>query len=207
MKFCHFKNTFIVAAFFAGLSLVSCGSTQKVIGSEVSPVYVTNSKKYYLIEPSKIERNIDSYIALKCKFGENEFTCLSMLQMNEKSVYLCLLSDFGTTLGELSYDGKKVDLECALLPKRMKGEFIVADLQFAFYRLDEISKTLNKIGLTVSASMDFATVDNLSVKEVRSIMKGNKCIERITKTNKSVLIENLLRGYSYELVNADEAGV
>ena len=192
--------------------MISCGSTPKVAGSDVSPVYVTNSKKYYLIEPSKIEKEIDSYLALKGKFGVNEFTCLSMLQMNDKGVETfalakIALSDFGTTLGELSYDGKKVDLECALLPKRMKGEYIVADLQFAFYRLDEISKTLSKIGLSVNATMDFATADNLSVKEVRSIMKGNKCIERITKTDKYVLIENLLRGYSYELVNADEAGV
>ena len=207
MNFCHFKYSIVLAACISGLSVISCGSTPKVAGSDVSPVYVTNSKKYYLIEPSKIEKEIDSYLALKGKFGVNEFTCLSMLQMNDKGVYLCLLSDFGTTLGELSYDGKKVDLECALLPKRMKGEYIVADLQFAFYRLDEISKTLSKIGLSVNATMDFATADNLSVKEVRSIMKGNKCIERITKTDKYVLIENLLRGYSYELVNADEAGV
>ena len=98
MKFCHFKYTIVLAACISGLSVISCGSTPKVAGSDVSPVYVTNSKKYYLIEPSKIEKEIDSYLALKGKFGVNEFTCLSMLQMNDKGVYLCLLSDFGTTL-------------------------------------------------------------------------------------------------------------
>lgn len=209
MNFCHFKWIAVGAAFIFSFSLFSCSSTSKVAGSCVAPVYVTNTKKYYLMEPSKIEKNVDSYLFLKGKFGSNEFGLLSMLQMDTKSVYLCLLSDFGNTLGELFFDGKKVDLDCALLPEKLKGEYIVADLQFAFYKSEEVSKILSEIGLSLEIQFDSEEVDGKALqdgseKEVRRIMHGKKCIEKITKSSKSVLIENLLRGYSYELVNSFE---
>ncbi len=187
-----FKSFAILFAFSA--IFTSCMSSPKIPGSKISPVYVTNSKKYYLISPQNLDSVIDSQVLLEGEFGENSFNFLSYVQADKEQISLSIFTDFGNLLGELIFDGYSVVLDSSIFPKNLKPEYIVADLQFAFYNFDAVKSSLKKINL------DFQKTD----ENTRVIKDGSKIIEKITKEQNVTTIQNFLRGYKYILTEATE---
>lgn len=178
-------------------SILSCASTKKVPGSKISPVYITNSKKFYLISPEAIQKILDSQIMLDGSFGNKTFTLLSYVQADDSGIFISLFNDFGTGMGNLSYDGKQVSFESAVFPKKLKAEYVLADLQFAYYKPEAIQKTLSQIKMTLEVSES-------DEKEIRLVKNGNQIIEEIVRESNVVTITNKLRGYQYILTEADE---
>ena len=88
-------------------SIFGCASTKQIENSTVAPVYITNTKKFYLMSPAEIENKIDALQLLNGKFGENEFVMQALLQADEKGIFLSLFNDFGVGMGNLTYDGSK----------------------------------------------------------------------------------------------------
>lgn len=185
------------------LILASCASTKQAENSTVSPVYITNTKKFYLLSPAYIQGRVDAQQLLTGKFGENEFSMLSYLQMDEKGIYLSLFNDFGVGMGNLTYDGISADFDSPVFPKNLKAEYIVADLQFAYYSVDAINETLETIGMYID-------VIKTQKGEIRTIysnsilpMMTSQTIEVIVKNGSEINIENILRGYEYNLKEAE----
>lgn len=199
MKFCHFRTVGFLISLCAGcLFLFSCASTTKTAGAEISPVYITNSKKFFLLPPERIERNIDSLQLIVGSFGSSEFAMQVYLQADAAGFSLFLLNDFGTNMGTLSYDGMRVRFDSSLFPKGLKAEYIAADLQFAYYRPEAISDALSEIGLRFDVLVDSDGT------EVRRIMDKEKCIEEIRRGAGTTVITNFLRDYRYHLQEAEE---
>lgn len=180
-----------------------CASTRQIENSNFSPVYITNTKKFYLLSPSEIEKNIDAQQLLTGKFGENEFSMLAYLQMDKKGIFLSLFNDFGVGMGNLVYDGFTAQFDSPVFPKSLKAEYIVADLQFAYYSVDSINETLQTIGM-------YMEIEKNLDGEVRTIysnsilpMMNSKTIEVISKNGSEIKIQNLLRGYEYNLKEAE----
>ena len=46
-------------AVFVLFSIFGCASTKQIENSTVAPVYITNTKKFYLMSPAEIENKID----------------------------------------------------------------------------------------------------------------------------------------------------
>lgn len=181
----------------------ACASTRQMENSTVSPVYITNTKKFYLLSPSEIEKNIDAQQLLTGKFGENEFSMLAYLQTDKKSIFLSLFNDFGVGMGNLTYDGISAEFDSPVFPKTLKAEYIVADLQFAYYPVASIDETLKTIGM-------YMDVQKSEGGEIRTIysnsilpMMTSKTIEIITKSSSEIRIQNLLREYEYNLKEAE----
>ena len=104
-------------------------------------------------------------------------------------------------MGNLSYDGKSVFLDSAVFPKNAKAEYILADLQFAYYSAESLSSALKNAGLILLTEMH----ESAGIKkEVRKIMDGKKCVAEIEISEKSVIFRNFLRKYSYKLEEVTE---
>lgn len=198
MEFCQSRRIAkSLLAFFLSAFFFSCASTKKTDGAEISPVYITNSKKFYLLPPENAERDTDSLWLLNGAFQENRFTVQVYARISGAGIFLSLLNEFGTGMGELVYDGRTVAFDSAVFPKTVRPEYIAADLQFAYYKAEPLAEALRQIGL------DFA-VSSEDGAEIRRILDGKKCVEEIVRTDGAVKITNRLRGYEYDCQEAAE---
>lgn len=204
MNKCHFSAVCLCFIVFLSLCVTGCTSTKIITESNISPIYITNVKKFYLLPPSDIENDVDAQQLLIANFNGNTFQMLSYLKADKKGIYLSLFNDFGTGMGNLSYDGIDVHFDSAIFPENLKAEYILADLQFAYYSVDAINETLKTIGM-------YMEVEKNKGGEVRTIfsnsilpMMNSRTIEVIKKDKACTLIQNMLRGYEYFLQEAEE---
>lgn len=185
--------------FLTGLCIimsVSC-ATMKA-GSMKYPVYVTNTAVVDLLSPEYMEGSLDALDLLQGKFAQNAFTVQAYMQADSNGIFITLLNDFGTDMGNLSYTGEKLAFDSAVFPQALKPQYIVADIQFAYYKADDVQTRL------AGAGLGFTCEKRDDGTEVRRITDGSKVIEEITKTSGSVRIVNSLRGYEYDLTEAQQ---
>lgn len=200
MKKCRgkfFPAVNIICSVLFLLLFFSCASVRAGAGSDIQPVYITNSKKFYLLAPENIEQPAECFQLLTGSFGEHSFVLQAFLQADENGIFLSLLNDFGTGMGNLVYDGTRISFDSAVFPKSVKAEYIAADLQFAYYKPSALKKSLAELNLDFVISKEDGA-------EIRRIMSGKKCIMQISKSGGTVDIENFLRGYRYNLKEASD---
>lgn len=180
--------------------MVSCSSS-KVTGADegksLAPVYVTNSKSIQLLAPECMDGAIDNVQLLNGSFGKQNFSLISYFQADSNGIFIALLNDFGTDMGSASYDGKSVVFESPVFPKNMKAEYIIADIQNAYYKSECLKDNYSKSGL----SFEEEKTENCTKRYVKN---GKNVIEEITISEKSIRIVNNLRGYEYNLIEGEE---
>lgn len=186
------KEFFLLTLLF---TLVSCTSNKVVHTTE--PVYVTNTKSVYILSPENMEGEIDSLQLLNGNFGETTFTLFVYFQSDKNGMYMSLLNDFGTDMGSLSYDGTNVVFDSAVFPANLKAEYIICDIQNAYYNLEGLSENYRLSGLSFEETEE-------NGNKIRLVKNGKKIIERITFSDNSIKIQNILRGYEYNLTEGEE---
>ena len=177
--------------------LISCSTTKSIQKSEINPVYITNTKKFYLLSPENIQVNIDKVQLLQGSFGDNSFSINSYLQADSNGIFLSLFNDLGSGMGDLNYDGNGVLFESSIFPKKLKAEYIIADLQFAYYKSEALQQALSLLGL------DFSSETLEDGTKVRLIKNKNNIIEEIKQKDGVLTIENKLRNYKYVLTEGE----
>ena len=194
----------IALIIFITVGLTSCATVKNQ--NSLKPVYVTNTKKIRLLSTDNISNPIDQVQMLKGKFGDTSFSLLSYTQIDDQQISLSLFTDFGNDMGSLYYDGNSVILDSAFVPEKLPAEYIVADIQNAFYDFESLRENYLKAGLTFEANEEVQRgVDGRETSYiVRRITDGKKLIEEITILNNTITIKNLLRGYEYQLIKAEE---
>ena len=189
-----FKNA--VPCMFGVLLLAIFASCATVKGRSMRyPVHVTNTRVVDLLPPRDIAFPIDALYMFTASFGTSSFYMQAFIQANEGGIFINLLNDFGSDMGTLTYTGGELSLASAVLPSSLKAQYIVADIQFAYYDADAVARSLR------SAGLDFIVTKDGDI-ELRRIMNGKKCIEEISISSSSVSIINHLRGYEYHLTEA-----
>ncbi len=179
------------------VTLTSCSSTKKIdADTELSPVYITNTKPIQLLPPSSMEGSESCLQLLNGDFGTQSFSLLVYFEADENGIFMTLLNDFGTDMGSLSYDGSSVLFESAVFPKNMKAEYILADIQNAYYKVEDLKANYEAAGLTFE-------VVNDGEKSIRRIKNGKKIVEEITISGNFIRIHNILRGYEYNLTGEE----
>jgi len=173
----------------------ACSSVK--IESTTSPVYVTNTKTIHILAPEYMEGQEDSLQLLNGVFGDTSFTLFVYLQADEKGIFMSLLNDFGTDMGSLSYDGISVEFDSAVFPSNLKAEYIICDIQNAYYQFDKLSDNYKASGLIFEETTE-------NGEKIRRVISGKKVIEQITFSGNSIRIQNILRGYQYNLTKGEE---
>ncbi len=189
--------------FFLVFIVLCASSCVTVPPSSPSPVYVTNSKKIHLLPCDAIEKNMDVRQFLTGTYGRNDFSLMCYLKADENGIFLSVFNDFGTGLGNIVYDGKSVVFDTKVFPKNAKAEYIVSDLQFAYYSAIPLSAVLEEAGLFLSVEKNDGNGRGVNT-EVRRIFDGNKLVEEIEIFSGGVNIKNYLRDYSYSLEYSEE---
>ena len=182
------------------------------------PVYITNSKKVNLLMPSHAAAVFEGLQLLNGSFGTSSFTLLSYTQIDSSGISLSLMNDFGTDMGNVFFDGQQVIFDSAYFPKALPGEYIICDIQNAYYDEGAVRKNLESAGLKFEVSReagsqaaDFAggaelagVTDSADLIEARKILDRKKVIEEITILKNTIKIKNYLRGYEYNLTLIEE---
>lgn len=189
----------VVLIFLLSL-LISCKSTKAV--SLLRPVYITNTKKVNLLGPSAACGVLEGLQLLNGSFGDTNFSLMSYTQIDASRISLSLMNDFGTDMGNIFYDGTKVFFESAYFPKALPGEYIICDIQNAYYDEAALQENYESAGLKLEVWP--AAVDKAGVQEIRCIYDGKKLIEEITILENTITIKNYLRGYEYNLTKLEE---
>lgn len=187
---------FICSLFF------SCTSNKIQTVGNLNPVYVTNTKAVNLLPPATRAVPIDQVQLLNGRFGTQEFTLITYFQLDSSGIFITLLNDFGTDMGSATFDGNTVQFDSPVFPKNMKAEYIIADIQNAYYNFEDLRENFEKSGLIFEEKT--VNVNNGdSPHVIRSIKDKKKLIEEITISEKSIKIQNYLRGYEYNLTQAE----
>lgn len=194
------KTASAVVLIFLLSLLISCKSTKAV--SLLRPVYITNTKKVNLLGPSAAWGVFEGLQLLNGSFGDTNFSLMSYTQIDASRISLSLMNDFGTDMGNIFYDGTKVIFESAYFPKALPGEYIICDIQNAYYDEAALRENYESAGLKLEVWP--AAVDKAGVQEIRCIYDEKKLIEEITILENTITIKNYLRGYEYNLTKLEE---
>ena len=204
------KIELIPALTFSLFLLFSCNSTRNpaelseaeaTIRRNTNPVYVTNTKKVYLLPVESIRAPVESYQYFEGDFGSKKFNSNLFLTADSSGISVLILNEMGIEMGLLVYDGESASLESTLFPKSLKCEYILLDLQNAYAEEDALKKHYASYGLEFEESSQ-PVLQGPDVK-IRWIKNGKKIIEKISIFEKKIEIENILRGYSYRLTAAE----
>lgn len=209
IKNIRFKNTCrLLSAGALSLFLISCASTKKAAPENsytakgLRPIYITNSKKINLLLPENAAGIFEGLQLLNGSFGSTSFNLLSYTQIDATGISLSLMNDFGTDMGNLFYDGSQVIFDSAYFPKALPGEYIICDIQNAYYDYTVLEENYKNAGLIFEDFLIWREIGG--AEEVRRISDGKKVIEEISIIDDTVTIKNHLRGYEYKLTKIEE---
>ena len=183
---------FYLSLFFLCAGFTACTS------SKLNEVYVTNTKKVPLLAPSSMDGIVECYEYFSGSFGEQSFAVTCYFTSDEEGMNILMLNDFGVQIGIIYYDGETAGIESSILPGNFKSEYILLDIQNAYYDADELKKHYKQYKL------DFTQEVLPDGTKVRKVFNKKELIEEIRIIEKNISIKNYLRGYSYELTVVDD---
>ena len=193
------KKVFTIFCLAISFFMISCKSTEvsksskKITATGLRPIYVTNTKKVELLLPEYALGTYDGIQLLEGTFGDTSFTLLSYTQIDATGISLSLMNDFGSDMGNVFYDGNNVVFDSVYFPKALPGEYIICDIQNAFYDFVVLEDNYVRAGLRFEVGDGF-----------RKVYDGKKLIEEISIIDDTVTIKNHLRGYEYKLTKIEE---
>ena len=219
--FCLFLIVFAFSLNSCSSSKIQQISKENENSSVLPQVYITNSKKIKLLKNSEFQGNFDRIQSILGNFGTQTFEFLGNLQIDSNSLRLTILSPMGTDLGAISFDEKGVVLDSAYFPKNLKAEYIICDIQNAYFPAESLYENYIKAGLSFTEEIKNSSENekklpndgeilensqNLIEKKqiIRKIYDKNKIIEEIVISQNEIKISNKLRNYEYILINLEE---
>jgi hypothetical protein len=76
----------------------------------------------------------------------------------------------------------------------MKPEYIIADIQFCYYPARVLEKNFRAAGFTFAENQKDGVLN-------RTLSDGNSLILKMEKSGNQILLENVLRHYSYQIIS------
>lgn len=161
-------------------------------GAPDGAVYLTNRTVFKFLDPAGIEAPMDMLQRLDGAYGTREFSFMIYVLADSSRVEMIVLNDLGSEMARVVYADGEVTASGLVTKAGLSPNYILADFQLAWYRLDAVSAGLASSGLTC---VDRREGD----MTVREIIDDGKIIINIEKSADSLRLRNILRGYSYTI--------
>jgi hypothetical protein len=144
------KNVFLlipVLFFFASCATKVSDEALAETAENAGTVFVTNSKKIKPLKTFYIEEKIDSTFLFEGNFNGSSFSFLALTYCDSECVEIMLSNELGISIGNLIYDGNTIEFSSSVLPKNLKAQYIIADLQNALYFAQALKANYKKSNL------------------------------------------------------------
>lgn len=182
------KLLFLVGALLA----VGCSSERAVVGSSVR-IFYSDAHFVSLISPEENSFFTEENQHVSGSFGNKNFSAESWMRLSDSAIHLMLFGNLGNTLAELIYTKDSVSFKSTLLDaKRIKPEYILADVQFCYYPKEILERSFRDAGFS------FVEEDRGNVL-TRKLLENETLILKMEKTANRILLKNELRNYSYSI--------
>ena len=155
-------------------------------------VYVTNKKTIHLLSPLYMNGAEDTFYSFRGTFGTETFHCVIYNQSSADGITLLVSNEFGLDMGTLTFAPGSLSFTSTYFPREFRPEYIVSDFQNASYDERALTENYAKAGLSF-------VIKPGEDSSVRRILSDKDVIEEITVRPNTLVVKNLLRGYSYIL--------
>jgi len=135
-----------------------------------------------------MEKSIDMAQRISASYQGRDFLFTAWVKADKTGIDMTLLSEMGTTIGELSYRDGFVSFSSPVFPESLRPEYIIADFQLCFYNSLLLGRALEDCRLLLETS-----------GAARRILRGKELIYEIEKKADAIRLTNHLRGYAYTL--------
>ncbi len=163
-------------------------------------IYLSGLRSIELPLPQELGRTVNLSQQVTVEFEGQVNDMLLVMDVTVDEVNMAALTPFGARLFSVTYQPPLIETEVSpLLKKRVKPEYVLADLMLAYWPIEVIHKYLDRAGLSIA--------DNN--RETRVISLGNKIIISIEygagsdRLRSKVTYHNLKRGYSMTMQPLD----
>lgn len=177
--------------FLLSLLLFSCVTRQED-GAKYS-VYVTNTAKFELLSPSAFEENMDRFQNITGHFQGKTHIFGAYIKSSDEEVAITFFNQMGGSVGDLLYTGDSLVANSHFTPPGAKFEYMMADFQFCYCKKELLASGLEASGLRFKCTEQDG-------KEIRQIFEGDKLVVHIEKEKTRTRLQNLLREYSYDIL-------
>lgn len=190
-----FQAVLLMSLLFCGV-LTSCHKS--LVKPGAVPVYYSNSRAVELLPTSAMTMSMDMAQHLEGTFikddgSETSFDGDTWVRANDSILSVFLFSGLGTTIAELTYAGDSVVFESSVMDvKKMKAEYVLADLQVCFYPFEPLKENFEKAGFEFNEEKnenDF----------VRTLSENGMLIMKAQRKGSEILLVNELRRYRYHI--------
>lgn len=157
-------------------------------------VYITDNNVIKLLPPSEIGEPVEYYQILTGSFlNKSEMIAEAYLTANTEVLDLLLLSTTGQTIASFAWDGEFVKFSSPFIPaSSIKPEYVLMDLQMAFYKESSIKNLIEESGLSFK-------YEDTSDSTIRTVMNQNKVIWTAIRAGNNLVVNNYLRNYKYDI--------
>ena len=200
------RYLFLIITLSALTALSGC-STRNIEGAGIdsSPesaegmVFLADTAPVELLSPEFIERPMDELQRVISQFGDREYAMNAYLMADVSGIRMIGMGDMGQELFELEFSSDLISLTGMAVLSGVSPEYIVMDLQLAYYQFSALEERLRASGLS------FEQTEAGSVRKRYIRYQGTDIIE-ITMNENELKLINHLREYEYSItrVTADE---
>lgn len=180
------------APWIFAFALVACASSVSVSGFG-EKVYYSDSRYVYLLPPRAGTVSVEEEQEISGTFGERTFQAASWIRLNDSTIHVLLFGPMGNTLAELFYAEDSISFSSKWMDaKKVKPEYILADLQFCYYPARTLQRHFESAGFKFAENRNGGTFD-------RTLSENGKVILKMERSENRISLWNGLRGYSYKI--------
>ncbi len=163
--------------------------TSCVSNYEAGGVYLTDTSCFSLLPPSALPQ-LDSYQVITGSFpGHEGMVAEAYLVTDPEKIDLTIFTQTGQTIATIVFDGRNIDFRSPFVSaKKLKSEYIIADIQLLLAPLDILRTELGAIGLEIEEE-----------RGKRTLTSSGEVISTMTIQDGHVEVVNSLRGYTYSI--------
>ncbi len=116
------------------------------------PVYLSKTATFALISPNEWAPTLESQTLMQATYASKNYTFQFVLSMTTSNITVLGLTDTGQELFRLGYEQDHLSFSSLIPKNRLKPEYLLADIELAYFPIEILNDRLHASGLTLIVS-------------------------------------------------------